>query len=76
MKFVFDPDLGVEKEGAVEYGGIDFEMTSLATCCTQVLGAEEISESKKIQTLMLFFLCFGETTMYSRGKGFNYGFHR
>lgn len=41
MTFLFDLDLGVEKEGAVEYGGIDFEMSSLGTCCTQVLGAEE-----------------------------------
>lgn len=61
MKFVFDPDLGVEKEGAVEYGGIDFEMTSLATCCTQVLGAEEnLRIEKNINPNAVFLVFWGD----------------
>lgn len=61
MKFVFDPDLGVEKEGAVEYGGIDFEMTSLATCCTQVLVAEEnLRIEKNINPNAVFLVFWGD----------------
>ena len=32
-----------DKEGATEWGGTDFEIAHQGTCCTPVLGVEEIS---------------------------------
>ena len=61
MTFLFDLDLGVEKEGAIEYGGIDFEMSSLGTCCTQVLGAEEdLRIEKNINPNAVFLVFWGD----------------